>query len=181
MSFKIQTQGNKYLDVGLNIYHNPYVEAQASSREIAVGDKVKWADLDTVTGHNNFSFTTFTDSYDMIIPDDGFTYYFIAELNHHRLESVQLESYAFCFQEGSTELGFKGYHMGPLNHMIGEYTGDPHNNDSDDAARICVKGPKTINLVIKEVNGYAPDNVGVTVNSQYRAFSVEARMLVWRI
>jgi len=180
MSYSL-TKVSKFLDVGLNIYHTAYVEAQSTGRAMAVGDKIKWTNLDAITGHNSFTLTTFTNSYDMIIPNDGHTYYLIAELNHYRPNSTLVESFAFRFFEGATALGYTGYHMGQYNYMIGQWTGDPHNNDSDDAARICVKGPKTLNLKLTEANGNPTYVVDGVAQSNFRQWEVEARMLVWKI
>ena len=180
MSYKLQQVGRKSLNTALNIYHSPYVTAQTgpttASRVIQEGDQVKWQTLDSVNSHKSFTFTL--NEYGIIIPDDGFTYFLTAELDHVDVQSEGSFMFQFFDASTSTAMGFSGYRFGPLNRQLGQYTGDSIDLISDDGARVVLQGPKTLNLKFTLVKGTAPEVVGGV--GTWDAIS-RARMLVWRI
>ena len=186
MSYKLLF-GGKTLNVSLNIYYNPHVQAEDDNppygREIQVGDKVKWETLDSTNSFNSFNFTL--NNYNITIPDDGYTYFLTAELDHSKASSNASESYMFAFKEGNQVLGFQGYRFGPQNRLLGQYSSDdPLDLVSDDGARVILQGPKTINLVITALHledGVAPLVVGIPSGTTASTYVSRARMLVWRL
>ena len=117
MSYKLSLSG-KALNSSLNIYYDAYVEDQNTNVSISAGKKIKWATLDSTNSHNSFTFTL--DDYDLVIPDDGHTYFLTAELDHSRNQNYYEYSYMFQFkdtEDPSNPLGFPGYRSVSYTHL----------------------------------------------------------------
>ena len=183
MSYNILNR-SIYLDAGLDVFK------AAVAQSIAVSSPVKFTSHDTAKSHNTFvnqtgeleAFTTGTNEYRIVVPNDSHTYYMYAALDFSNQSGTITSNdyYRFSFYDvtASQNLGFAGTRILSYNQLIGQAGGVV----SDELAKVVVQGPKTIEIRITEMPGILPTKVDVSANaSSYPTIVSSSRLFIWKL
>ena len=174
----------KYLQSSIDVFKG--AQAQAFS----VGSAIKFTTHDSNTSHKTFvnqsgeleAFTSGTNEYNIVIPNDGHTYYLSTTLDYKAPypSSVSGDYYRFRFYDSSNSnyVGFTGTKIRGFNQYVGTVGGVV----SDEMARLVIQGPITLQLRISEKVGSSLIDVDVSSTaSTYPTQTASSRLFIWKL